>query len=50
MKITGICDGLLLLAPLDCSGIVIKLFSKNGVIETEHVKFALIPWGGMCVG
>lgn len=30
--------------------IVITLFGENSVIETEYVKFALIPWGGMCVG
>lgn len=48
VRIVGICDGLLLLAPFDCSGIVIKLFGEDGVIDTECAKFVLIPWENVC--
>jgi hypothetical protein len=44
----GISGGLLLLAPFDLSGIVVELFGEEGVIDSENVRFVLIPLDNIC--
>ncbi len=48
VRIVGISGGLLLLAPFDLSGIVVELFGEEGVINTENVRFVLIPLDNIC--
>lgn len=47
-RVVGICNGLLLLAPFDRCGVVIKLFGEEGVIDTEYARFVLIPLENVC--